>query len=46
MLYIKKYISNFELVDTNIYKDKIDAINKSVLPSKLLIKKKKPKENK
>lgn len=45
MLYIKKYISNFESVEISSFKDKIDAINKAVLPSKMLVKKKK-KENK
>ena len=45
MLYLKTYLTEFTLIDNSIYKDKIEAINKSVLPQKLLQKKKKQVKN-
>lgn len=46
MIFIKKALNNYEAIDTSSFKDNVDAINKAVLPSKMLIKKKKNKENK
>jgi hypothetical protein len=45
MLIIKKQLNLFETVEISTFKDKIEAINKVVLPTKMLAKKKK-KENK
>lgn len=45
MLYIKNCLSKeFSLLDTSTYCNKIDIINKSVLPAKILYRKKKIKE--
>jgi len=41
MLFIKKQIGTFEISDSSAFKEKIDAINKCVLPAKMLVKKKK-----
>jgi hypothetical protein len=41
MLYYKKAIKQLELVNTDSIKDKIDSINKLVLPPKMLMRKKK-----
>lgn len=43
-MYIKNSLSVFEILELSKYKEKIDFINKSILPSKLFTKKKKGKE--
>lgn len=41
MLLYKKTLKTFELLDTTIYKDKVDLIIKNALPSNKLLKRKK-----
>jgi hypothetical protein len=40
LLFFKKFLKQFELIDTTVFKEKIDVIMKSVLPPKLLKTKK------
>ena len=40
MVFMKKLLKKFELIDTALYREKIDAINKAVLPANILKKKK------
>lgn len=41
MLHLKKNLKSFELLDVQQYRDKIDAINRAVLPARILKKKEK-----
>lgn len=44
MLFFKKTMKTFEIIDTTVYVNKIENINKSILPAKTL-KAKKSKDN-
>lgn len=44
MIYLKNYLKNFDKFDNSTFKEKIEAINKAVLPERLRQKKKKAKE--
>ncbi len=40
MLFLKKTMKSFDLIDTSVFKDKVDNIQSSIIPSKYLKKKK------